>query len=61
MGVDKREEEPHRIPLPQHYVDAMGVIGVIAGGGEQPARPFGEFHIGVAQQRIPARRQVMCT
>ena len=55
VGVDKREEEPHRILLPQYYVDAMGVVGVIAGGGEQPVRPFGEFHIGVAQQRIPAR------
>ena len=55
VGVDKREEEPHRILLPQYYVDAMGAIGVVTGGGEQPARPFGEFHIGVAQQRIPAR------
>lgn len=55
VGVDKREKEPHRILLPQYYVDAMGAIGVIAGGGEQSVRPFGEFHISVAQQHIPAR------
>ena len=55
MGVDKREEEPHRILLPQDNVDAMGAVGVVAGGGEQPVCPFGEVHISVAQQRIPTR------
>ena len=55
VGVDKREEESHWILLPRYYVDAMGAVGVVAGGGEQPVRPFGEFHISVAQQRIPAR------
>ena len=55
VGVDKCEEEPHRILLPRYYVDAMGAVGVVTGGGEQPVRPFGEFHIGIAQQRIPAR------